>query len=112
MNADAKLLRFKWLADKVVGAGVQALDDILRAEPVFGEQIFAAACFGEGIGNADAAQRRRDAGLGHFGFQPVQPQRIARAELQQPRALCRAGLQIARGFGSVLRGPGAPRWAP
>ena len=49
------------------------------------------SCHGRGARGGDGG-----AGLGHFGFQAVQPHRIARTEFQQPRPFAHRGFIAQR----------------
>ena len=53
----------------------------------------------EALHRGGARRGDRDAGLGHFIFQPVQPGRIARAVFQQPRPLAHRGFIAGGGAG-------------
>ena len=91
VNADAEFLRFERLADEVVGAGVQALDDVLRSPPR-GQQNDVDVAAGISLANVPA-----QFDSGHPRHFPVENHQAIRAAPHQFQ-----GLEAVSGRGHLV----------
>ena len=103
-NADAQFLRLERLADEVVGAGVEALDDILRSPPR-GQEDDVHISAGVAVSDVPAQLDAR-----HFRHFPVGNDQAIRAAPQHLQGLATVAgrshlvAEVGQRFGQHLRG--------